>query len=72
VEDIEVVLVKHIQQIEDGPDGEELSARVQHETSVRIEIGVHLAWISDGAEQLKGAARGVITKLRHPPNPDAI
>jgi hypothetical protein len=47
VEDIEVVLLKHGQQIEDGLNRKELPARVQHEAPVRIEIGLHLVWISD-------------------------
>jgi hypothetical protein len=42
MEDIEVVLMEHGQQIKDGLDGEEFPARVQHETSVGIEIGLHL------------------------------
>jgi len=50
VEDIEVVLLKHGQQIEDGLNRKKLPARVQHEASVRIEIGLHLLWISDGTE----------------------
>lgn len=47
VEDIEVVLVKHSQQIADGLNRKKLPTRVQHEASVRIEIGLHLVWISD-------------------------
>jgi hypothetical protein len=50
VEDIEVVLLKHVQQIEDGLNRKKLPARVQHETSVRVEIGIHLVWISDRME----------------------
>jgi hypothetical protein len=42
VKDIEVVLVKHSQQIEDCFDRKEFAARVQHEASVRVEIGLHL------------------------------
>jgi hypothetical protein len=38
VEDIEVILVKHIQQINDGGHGEEFPASIQHETPVGIEI----------------------------------
>jgi hypothetical protein len=48
VEDVEVVLLKHGQQIENGLNRKKLPARVQHEASVRIEIGLHLVWISDG------------------------
>jgi hypothetical protein len=50
MKDIEVVLLKHGQQIEDGLNRKKLPARVQHEASVRIEIGIHLAWISNGTE----------------------
>jgi hypothetical protein len=49
VEDIEVVLVKHVQEIEDGWHRKELPARVQHEASVRVEIGLHLLWILEAA-----------------------
>jgi hypothetical protein len=42
VEDIEVVLLKHGQQIENGLNRKKLPARVQHEASVRIEIRLHL------------------------------
>ena len=50
VEDVEVVLLKHGQQIKDGLNREKLPARVQHEASMRIEVGLHLMWISDGME----------------------
>ena len=42
VEDIEVILMKHSQQIEDCFDRTEFAARIQHEASVRVEIGLHL------------------------------
>jgi hypothetical protein len=42
VEDVEIVLVKHGQEVEDGLNREQLPARVQHETSVEIEIGAHI------------------------------
>jgi hypothetical protein len=48
VEDVEVVLVKHGQQIKDGFDRKKFPARIQHEASMRIEIGLHLVWILDG------------------------
>jgi hypothetical protein len=42
VKDIEVVLVKHSQQIEDCFDRKKFAACVQHKASVRVEIGLHL------------------------------
>lgn len=48
VEDIKIVLMKYGQQIKDGLDGKEFPAGVQHEASVRIEIGIHFGWIWTG------------------------
>jgi hypothetical protein len=42
VENVEVVLMKHGQKIEDSLHREKLSARVEHEASVGIKIGLHL------------------------------
>jgi hypothetical protein len=41
MKDIEVVLVKQGQQVKNGFDREELSACIQHEASMRIEVGGH-------------------------------
>ena len=50
MKDIEVVLLKHGQQIEDGLNREKPSARVEHEAPVRVEIGLHFVWISNETE----------------------
>jgi hypothetical protein len=50
VKDIEIVLMEHGQQIEDGLNGKELPTRVQHEASMRIKIGLHIEWIYDGTK----------------------
>jgi hypothetical protein len=42
VENVEVVLLKHGQKVENGLHWEEFPARVEHESSVRIEIGLHI------------------------------
>jgi hypothetical protein len=41
MEDVEVVLVKHSQQFEDSLNGEKLPACVEHEASMRVQIGRH-------------------------------
>jgi hypothetical protein len=58
VENIEVVLLKHGQKIEDGLHREKLPARVEHEASVRIEIGLHLAGLEMRKDVTTGTTSG--------------
>jgi hypothetical protein len=58
VEDIKVVLMKHGQKIENGLHRKEFAARVEHEASVRIEIGLHLG----GFEVRRDATAGTTSE----------
>lgn len=45
VEDVEVVAVQECQELGNGIHGEKLAACVEHEASMRVEIGVHRACV---------------------------
>lgn len=66
VEDVEVVLVQEVQEVDDGLHGEELSARVEHEASVEIEI-VHAGRITGPANSWGSSTQRRSSVLRKKP-----
>lgn len=59
MENVEVVLLEHVQQVQDGGDGEELSPRVEHEASVRVLVGCRHPCAGFKRDRPQIAGRGV-------------